>query len=115
MMKKILFVAALVMMFSALAAHGQDQQELIREALQIYTGTTGNSVGGVSGGFSLWGLVGGFLFGAIGFVAFIYGKRNSELKPMMIGIVLMVYPYFIRNTLVLYLIGVVLTAALYLL
>ncbi|MCA9406668.1 MAG: hypothetical protein KC684_09025 [Candidatus Omnitrophica bacterium] len=61
----------------------------------------------------MWGLIGGFIFSGIGFVAFIYGKKNTEYKPMMIGIALMVYPYFLRGTLALYLVGIGLTAILY--
>ncbi|MFH0772648.1 MAG: hypothetical protein V1933_08540 [Candidatus Omnitrophota bacterium] len=53
------------------------------------------------------------IFGAIGFVAFVYGKRNTLLRTMIIGIALMVYPYFFSETLAVYLIGIALTAALY--
>ena len=53
------------------------------------------------------------IFGAIGFVVFVYGKKNKFVRPMIIGFVLMVYPYFISGTFFLYLVGIVLTAALY--
>ena len=53
------------------------------------------------------------IFGAIGFVAFLYGKKNKFFKPMIIGIALMVYPYFISGTFFLYLVGIALTVALY--
>ena len=65
------------------------------------------------GKFSLASLIGGFLFGGIGFVAFVYGKKSSLFKPMIIGIALMAYPYFFPSTLAMYTIGAVLTAALY--
>jgi hypothetical protein len=55
----------------------------------------------------------GLLFGSIGFVGFIYGKRTSRLKPMMIGLLLMGYPYFVENTLALCGIGLAGTAALF--
>src|SRR5207248_8139524 len=42
-------------------------------------------------------LIGGFVFGSIGFVAFVYGKRMNLWKPMFLGIALMVYPYFVSN------------------
>ena len=58
-------------------------------------------------------LFGGLLFGTIGFVAFLYGKRQASLTPMIIGVVLMVYPYFVANTLALCAIGALLTAALF--
>ena len=50
----------------------------------------------------------GLLFGAIGIAAFRYGKKSDNMKPMAIGVVLMVYPYFIAETWLLYLIGVAL-------
>ena len=58
-------------------------------------------------------LLAGLLFGSIGFVGFIYGKRTSRLKPMMIGLLLMAYPYFVENTLGLCGIGLAGTAALF--
>ncbi|MCX5693617.1 MAG: hypothetical protein NT014_00560 [Candidatus Omnitrophica bacterium] len=53
------------------------------------------------------------IFGAIGFAVFIYGKKKALWRPMLIGIALMAYPYFISGTFFLYFIGIVLTAALY--
>lgn len=45
------------------------------------------------------------LFGAIGFVAFRYGKKQGLWRPAIIGVVLMVYPYFVPQTWLLYVIG----------
>ena len=59
-------------------------------------------------------LIGGLLFGSIGFVAFIYGKRMHAWKPMFLGIALMAYPYFVENDLLLFAIGAVGTATLFL-
>ena len=59
-------------------------------------------------------LIGGLLFGSIGFVAFIYGKRMHVWKPMFLGLALMAYPYFVENDIVLFSIGVCGTAALFL-
>ena len=53
------------------------------------------------------------IFSGIGFVAFMYGKKNAFWKPMAIGIALMGYSYFLSGTLVIYLVGIALTAALY--
>jgi hypothetical protein len=53
------------------------------------------------------------IFGAIGFAVFVYGKKNRSLRNLVIGIALMVYPYFIAGTFFLYLVGIVLIAALY--
>jgi hypothetical protein len=57
------------------------------------------------GSLSAANLIGGLLFGSIGFVAFIYGKRLSLWRPMFLGLALMVFPYFIEATLPLYAIG----------
>jgi len=58
-------------------------------------------------------IFGGLLFSSIGFVAFVYGKRLSRWKPMLCGIALMVYPYFIADAALLYAIGAFGTGALY--
>ena len=60
-------------------------------------------------------LIGGFLFGGVGFVAFVYGKGQASLKLMVLGAVLMAYPYVVSNTLATYVIGIILTAGLFLL
>lgn len=65
-------------------------------------------------GFSMPEMIGGFIFGSIGFVAFVYGKRMNIWKPMLIGLALMVYPYFAPNAAVVFGVGTVLTAALFL-
>lgn len=59
-------------------------------------------------------LVAGLLFGGIGFLAFRYGKRQALFMPMIIGIGLMVYPYFVAQTWLLYVIGCGLCAGLFL-
>ncbi len=66
-------------------------------------------------GFSLSvaSIVSGLLFGTIGFVAFMYGKKQSKWRPLVLGIALMVYPYFITADVLLYGIGVVLTILLF--
>ena len=64
--------------------------------------------------FSVYNVLAGFIFGIVGFVAFMYGRKQSLLKPMLVGAVLMAYPYFVTNTIALWSIGVVLTAFLFL-
>ena len=59
-------------------------------------------------------ILGSVLFGSIGFVAFIYGKKMASFRPMAIGAGLMIYPYFITNTAWMYAIGVLLTVGLFL-
>jgi len=63
--------------------------------------------------FSAANLIGGFVFGSIGFVAFVYGKRMNLWKPMLLGIALMVYPYFISDDKIMIVIGIFGSAALF--
>ena len=53
------------------------------------------------------------LFGIIGLAAFTYGKKTTKWKAMAIGVVLMVFPYWIDETWLLYSIGIALCAALF--
>ncbi|MEO8629903.1 MAG: hypothetical protein ABI612_17630 [Betaproteobacteria bacterium] len=58
-------------------------------------------------------LFGSLMFGIIGFAAFMYGKKSALFMPMILGVALMVYPYFISETWLLYLIGTALSVALF--
>jgi hypothetical protein len=58
-------------------------------------------------------LIGGLVFGSIGFVAFIYGKRMNRWKPMLLGIGLMVYPYFISDDKIMLVTGIFGSTALF--
>ena len=59
-------------------------------------------------------LFGSLLFGAIGLGAFMYGKKMVLYKPIIIGFVLMAYPYFVAEVWLMYTIGCGLCLALYL-
>ena len=56
-----------------------------------------------------WGL----LFGSVGLGFFVYGKKQKAVVPMVCGLVLMIFPYFIANTILLVAIGVALIALPY--
>ncbi len=58
-------------------------------------------------------LLAGFLFGAVGMGVFAYGRKQRQVLPFFIGAALMVYPYFFSDAFLLYGIGVVLIAALF--
>lgn len=58
-------------------------------------------------------LMWGVLFGSIGLGYFIYGKKQHAAMPMICGISLMVYPYFVSNTLALVAIGLAISALPY--
>lgn len=59
-------------------------------------------------------LFGAIVFGAIGMAAFVYGKRSGHMKAVLLGIALMVFPYFVSSDWLLYVIGGALTASLFL-
>jgi hypothetical protein len=56
--------------------------------------------------FSAANLIGGLVFGSIGFVAFVYGKRMNLWKPMFLGLGLMIYPYFVSDDKIMLAIGI---------
>ncbi|HEY8100888.1 MAG TPA: hypothetical protein VIF82_09035 [Burkholderiaceae bacterium] len=58
-------------------------------------------------------ILGSIIFGIIGFAAYRYGKKTSHANVKWIGIALMLYPYAISNTWLLYIVGIGLSAALY--
>lgn len=51
----------------------------------------------------------GVLFSSIGFGYFLYGKKQKVIIPLMCGLVLMIFPYFIDQTLLLIGIGTALS------
>lgn len=59
---------------------------------------------------SLWW---GLLFGSIGLGYFMYGKRQGAPVPLLCGLGLMAFPYFISNNWAMVLIGAVLAAIPY--
>ena len=48
------------------------------------------------------------IFGAVGLGYFVYGRRQKMLVPLICGVGLMGYPYFVNNTTLLMIIGCVL-------
>lgn len=69
--------------------------------------------GALLAGFSIYTILLAVLFGLIGFAAFRYGRKNSEPRPLFIGIALMAYGYFVTNAWISLAIGSVLTLALF--
>ena len=52
----------------------------------------------------------GLLFGSIGTVYMIYGKRQSSVIHIVIGAILVVYPYLFSNAILIFITGAILTA-----
>lgn len=63
--------------------------------------------------FSLAKIIAWITFGAVGFAAFVYGKKERSFKPLVVGIALMGYPYFVNATFWLYAVGIGLCLVLY--
>jgi hypothetical protein len=59
-------------------------------------------------------LLASLLIGSIGLVAFIYGKRQRRAPQLLVGLTLMVYPYFVSNIPLMFGIAVVMLAGLWL-
>ncbi len=55
----------------------------------------------------------GVLFSSIGLGLFLYGKKQRAVVPLLCGLALMIYPYFIDKWVVMVMIGVVLCAIPY--
>ena len=57
----------------------------------------------------LWGV----LFGSIGLGFFVYGRKQRRVAPLVCGLALMIFPYFISNIILLVVIGIALAAVPY--
>jgi len=53
------------------------------------------------------------LFGTVGVGYFVYGRKRNAVVPLVCGVALMVYPYFVANLILLVVIGLVLMAVPY--
>ncbi len=51
----------------------------------------------------------GVLFSSIGLGYFLYGKKQKVTVPLVCGLVLMIFPYFVGNTAMLTTIGIILS------
>lgn len=57
----------------------------------------------------LWSL----LFSSIGLGYFVYGKKQKAVVPLLSGLGLMIYPYFVSSTILLVAIGAAIIALPY--
>lgn len=48
-------------------------------------------------------LLSGLLISAIGMGLLIYGKRSENLRPLLVGLVMCVFPYFVGSVAILWL------------
>ena len=55
-------------------------------------------------------LVWGMLFGSIGLGFFAYARKQRAIVPLVCGVALMIFPYFVSSTVLLVAIGATLVA-----
>ncbi len=58
-------------------------------------------------------LLGSLIFSSIGLGYFMYGKSQRSPAPLICGMALMIYPYFVSNMIVLVILGLALTVTPY--
>jgi len=58
-------------------------------------------------------LLSGMVFGAVGLGFFVYGRRQKAAVPLVCGLALMIFPYFISSTMLLVAVGAALIALPY--
>ncbi|MGB4248012.1 MAG: hypothetical protein WBJ75_09865 [Pseudohongiellaceae bacterium] len=63
----------------------------------------------MSASLLLWGV----LFSSVGLGYFIYGKKQNAKVPMLCGVALMIFPYFVSSTMVLVGVGALLVVLPY--
>ena len=63
--------------------------------------------------FSAGNIIAGLLFSGVGFWALMRGKKLGNFRMMVLGGLLMLYPYFVSATWLMWAIGSALTAALF--
>ncbi len=53
------------------------------------------------------------LFGSVGLGFFVYGKQQRAVVPLVCGLTLMAFPYFVSSTILLVILGIALMALPY--
>ena len=99
-MNKSFFILAFLVTYASLSAADGSLQDMV-------------SAAGIKENFSLAAIFGAIIFGSVGIFGFLYGKRKSNPVLMVIGVVLMAYPYIVKDTTLIYVVGGVLSLSLY--
>jgi hypothetical protein len=58
-------------------------------------------------------LLASLLIGLVGAGCFMYGKRQGRVPPMIVGVLMCIYPYFVPSVVVMGVVAVVLLVALW--
>ena len=75
------------------------------EQLSVLGKITGQNTGGAFFGFSPWGILAGVIFSVIGLVYFKRGRKEIDVATISAGVALMLFPYFVSDTLYMILSG----------
>jgi hypothetical protein len=59
-------------------------------------------------------LAASLIVSSIGFVLFVYGKKMTRLPQLIVGLAMLVYPYFVPNVVVMLIVAAVLSLGLWL-
>ncbi len=59
-------------------------------------------------------ILGAIVFGVLGLAAYIHGRRAGRPRTRWLGLALMLYPYLVWNTALLYIVGLGLCVAVWL-
>lgn len=60
-----------------------------------------------------WSLVSGLFIGLLGMAMFIYGKKQADIKCLITGVVLCVFPYFVTSVILMWVITAACFGGLY--
>ena len=82
-------------------------QQQLPELLKTVGATTGD------GGWNWPNIIGGLIFGLIGMIVLGHAKKERSPKLFCIAVVMLAFPYFVTNTVLIYAIGIGLCALLY--
>lgn len=63
--------------------------------------------------FDVPSLIAGLVFGIVGLYVFRRGKKESSMRLVMLGLALMIYPYFVEGATLNWLVGFLLSGASY--
>jgi len=61
--------------------------------------------------FSASSIIAGLLFGFFGMLLFKEGKKRTSVELYFVALAMMIYPYFITDAILVWVIGIALTAA----
>ncbi|MCE5300581.1 MAG: hypothetical protein LLG37_06890 [Spirochaetia bacterium] len=118
-MKKVFlfFVFVLVLCPAGYCDEAEDLAAQIQAITNPTTATASAAVpsaaSGLTGGFSIAALFGGLLFGTLGIYVFGRGKKRQNAWLMVTGVLMIVFPYFIREAFIIFLIGALLCGVFY--